>query len=60
MTGKHNAMARKQKALTLLLEGRPIREVAEVIGVREREVYRWLEDHTFKKELQQRRKEFTG
>ncbi|SCA63584.1 hypothetical protein SCG7086_AW_00210 [Chlamydiales bacterium SCGC AG-110-P3] len=57
MTGKYNAVARKQKALPLLLEGRPIREVAESVGVREREIYRWLEDPLFKRELHQRRKE---
>ena len=54
--GKHITEHRKQQAMELLLEGRRICEVALNIGVDERNVYRWLSDPVFKRELGEKRR----
>ncbi|SKA99393.1 Helix-turn-helix of insertion element transposase [Caloramator quimbayensis] len=48
---------RKEKAITLILSGEAITDVAKLVGVYRSTIYNWLEDEEFKAELDRRRQE---
>jgi len=48
---KRNLTPRQRKAVSGLLEGTPVVQVAEIVGVSERTLYRWLGSEEFTAEL---------
>lgn len=48
---------RKEKAITLILSGEAITDVAKLVGVYRSTIYNWLEEEEFKAELDRRRRE---
>lgn len=48
---------RKEKAITLILSGEAITDVAKLVGVYRSTIYNWLEEEEFKAELDRRRQE---
>lgn len=48
---------RKEKAITLILSGEAITDVAKLVGVCRQAIYNWLDDDEFKAELDRRRQE---
>lgn len=50
----------KEKAITYLLKGEAITDVAKLVGVNRGTIYNWLDDEEFKAELDRRRQEIVS
>lgn len=48
---------RKEKAITLIINGDPIVDIAKLVGVARATIYNWLDDEEFKAELDRRRQD---
>lgn len=48
---------KKERAITMILEGTPIIDIAKILGVNRGTIYNWLENEEFKNELGRRKQE---